>query len=95
MEIERKTVTVEEAATILGVGRNKAYEAARSGEIPTIRIGKRLLVPLTALERLLAVGAQPLGANDGNAGKAAPLAEEEKRRCHRARINPRRHEPCR
>ena len=45
MEIERKTVTVEEAATILGVGRNKAYEAARSGEIPTIRIGKRLLVP--------------------------------------------------
>jgi excisionase family DNA binding protein len=64
MEIERQTVTVEEAATILGVGRNKPYEAARSGEIPTIRIGKRLLVPLVALERLLAVGVQPLGAND-------------------------------
>jgi excisionase family DNA binding protein len=63
MEIERQTVTVEEAATILGVGRNKAYEAARSGEIPTIRIGKRLLVPVASLERLLAVGAQPL-AND-------------------------------
>ncbi len=88
MEIERQTVTVEEAATILGVGRNKAYEAARSGEVPTIRIGKRLLVPLTALERLLAVGAQPLGANDGSAGKAAPLAEEEERRCRRARIKP-------
>jgi excisionase family DNA binding protein len=64
MEIERQTVTVEEAATILGVGRNKAYEAARSGEIPTIRIGKRLLVPVASLERLLAVGAQPLGVND-------------------------------
>jgi excisionase family DNA binding protein len=64
MEIERQTVTVEEAATILGVGRNKAYEAARSGEIPTIRIGKRLLVPRAALKRLLAVGAQPLGVND-------------------------------
>ena len=64
MEIQRRTVTVEEAATILGVGRNKAYEAARSGEIPTIRIGKRLLVPLAALERLLAVGVHPLGAND-------------------------------
>jgi excisionase family DNA binding protein len=63
MEIERQTVTVEEAATILGVGRNKAYEAARSGEIPIIRIGKRLLVPLAALQRLLAV-AQPLGSND-------------------------------
>ena len=49
MEIQRMTVTVEEAATILGVGRNKAYEAARSGEIPTIRIGKRLLVPRAAL----------------------------------------------
>ena len=64
MEIQRQTVTVEEAATILGVGRNKAYEAARSGEIPTIRIGRRLLVPRAALERLLAVGAQPFGAND-------------------------------
>ena len=63
MEIQRMTVTVQEAATILGVGRNKAYEAARSGEIPTVRIGRRLLVPVAALERLLAVGAQPL-AND-------------------------------
>ena len=62
MEIQRMTVTVEEAATILGVGRNKAYEAARSGEIPAIRIGKRLLVPRAALKRLLAIGA--LGAND-------------------------------
>jgi excisionase family DNA binding protein len=53
MEIERRTVTVQEAATILGVGRNKAYEAARSGEIPTLKIGKRLLVPIVALERLL------------------------------------------
>ena len=53
MEIQRMTVTVQEAATILGVGRNKAYEAARSGEIPTVRIGRRLLVPLAALERLL------------------------------------------
>jgi excisionase family DNA binding protein len=48
MQIERRTVTVQEVASILGVGRNKAYEAARSGEIPTIRIGRRLLVPLAA-----------------------------------------------
>jgi excisionase family DNA binding protein len=53
MQIERRTVTVQEAASILGVGRNKAYEAVRSGEIPAIRIGKRLLVPIVALERLL------------------------------------------
>jgi excisionase family DNA binding protein len=67
------TVTVEEAATILGVGRNKAYEAARNGEIPTIRIGKRVLVPRAALKRLLAVGPQPLGAND--------LGQPEKESC--------------
>jgi excisionase family DNA binding protein len=50
---ERKTLTVTEAAKALGICRNKAYEAARSGEIPTIKIGKRLLVPLAALERML------------------------------------------
>ena len=64
MENQRMTVTVEEAATILGVGRNKAYEAARSGEIPTIRIGKRVLVPVASLERPLAIEVLPLGAND-------------------------------
>lgn len=50
---DRATVTVSEAAGRLGIGRNAAYEAARRGEIPTIRIGKRILVPLAALERLL------------------------------------------
>jgi excisionase family DNA binding protein len=62
MQIERQTVTVEEAATILGVGRNKAYEAARSGEIPAVRIGKRLLVPIVALERLLTTPAPAASA---------------------------------
>ena len=52
-KIERKTLTIMEASKALGVSRNKAYEAAHRGEIPTIKIGKRLLVPLAALERLL------------------------------------------
>ena len=42
-----------EAAKILGIGRNVAYNAAKSGEIPVIQIGKRILVSRTALERLL------------------------------------------
>lgn len=46
-------LTVHEAARYLGVGRNSAYDAARRGEIPTVRIGRRLLVPRAALERLL------------------------------------------
>jgi excisionase family DNA binding protein len=47
------TYSIEEAAQILGVGRSAAYEAARRGEIPTIRIGRRLRVPRRALDRLL------------------------------------------
>jgi len=46
-------LTVEEAAHLLRIGRNSAYEAIRRGEIPAIRIGHRLLVPRAALERLL------------------------------------------
>ena len=51
---DKKTLTVEEAARELGVSRNKAYEACRDGEIPVIRIGRRMLVPRAALERMLA-----------------------------------------
>jgi excisionase family DNA binding protein len=53
---ERKTITVTEAAKLLGIGKNQAYEAARRGEIPVIRIGRRILVPVAALERLLRAG---------------------------------------
>jgi excisionase family DNA binding protein len=50
---ERRVVTVNEAATMLRISRGAAYEAAKRREIPTIRIGRRLLVPLAALERML------------------------------------------
>jgi hypothetical protein len=38
------------------VGRNQGYDAAKSGQIPRIKIGKRLLVPKTAFDRLLENG---------------------------------------
>jgi excisionase family DNA binding protein len=47
------TITVPEAAKWLGVGRNTAYEAAARGEIPTIRIGARVLVPVERLRAML------------------------------------------
>jgi excisionase family DNA binding protein len=50
----RQTMTIEEAAKVLGIGRNSAYEAARRGDLPVIRLGRRLLVPRSALEQLLA-----------------------------------------
>jgi excisionase family DNA binding protein len=49
----RETLTVEETATILGIGRSAAFEACRTGAIPSIRIGRRLVVPRLALDRLL------------------------------------------
>ena len=52
-ERQSRVVSVREAAKILGIGRDSAYAAARKGEIPTIRIGRRLLVPIDALERML------------------------------------------
>lgn len=60
MENERETkkavsrvTTVVEAAAILQISRGAAYQAARTKQLPTIRIGRRLLVPLAALERML------------------------------------------
>jgi excisionase family DNA binding protein len=50
---ESKTVSVPEAGRWLGIGRNASYEAARRGDIPTIRIGRLLRVPVVALERKL------------------------------------------
>lgn len=50
---EVQTLTVEEAAKILGVGITNAYAAVKRGEIPAIRIGGRFLVPKPALEKLL------------------------------------------
>ncbi len=50
---ERLTLTVEEAAQLLGISRSFAYEAVAAGELPSIRIGRRVLVPRGALERML------------------------------------------
>jgi excisionase family DNA binding protein len=51
--MERQTLTVTEAGEVLGLSRNAAYDAAKRGDLPVIRFGKRLLVPRAALERLL------------------------------------------
>lgn len=50
---ETPTVSVAEAALILGIGRSVAYDATRTGELPTIRIGRRLLIPTAALRAML------------------------------------------
>ena len=54
MVAARATLTVEETASLLNLGRTAAYEAARRGQIPTRRLGRRLVVPVPALLRWLA-----------------------------------------
>jgi excisionase family DNA binding protein len=53
MKKSQATMTVVEAAELLGISRNSAYDAARIGQLPTIKIGKRILVSRTAIERML------------------------------------------
>ena len=59
---ERRVVSVIEAGRILGLGRQGAYNAVARGEIPVLRFGRRLLVPVPALERLLEKGSETVEA---------------------------------
>jgi excisionase family DNA binding protein len=45
----RITLTIEETASLLGLGRTATYEAARRGQIPSRRLGRRVVVPVPAL----------------------------------------------
>ena len=45
----RATITIEQTAQLLGLGRTAAYDAAKRGELPTRKLGRRLLVPVPAL----------------------------------------------
>jgi len=56
---ERATLTVGEAAKILGIARNSAYQGILMGEIPYIKIGRRILVPKAALMKLLESADEP------------------------------------
>ena len=49
--IDTLTMTVEEAGNLLGIGRSSAYGAIRGGELPSPKIGRRILVPSPALFR--------------------------------------------
>lgn len=49
----RATITVDEYAALVGVSRATAYIAVNAGEVPSIRVGRRLLVTVPALLRAL------------------------------------------
>jgi len=64
---DRATTTVTDAARVLGISRNGAYAAVARGDIPSVRIGKRILVPTARLRELLEGGsaAQSPPAREG------------------------------
>lgn len=49
----RLTISVDEAADALGIGRNAAYAAVKAGAIPSVRFGRSIRVPWAALQRKL------------------------------------------
>ena len=53
MKPDRLVYDVPEAGALLGMSRNAAYAAAKRGDIPTVKIGKLLRVPVRALEEML------------------------------------------
>jgi excisionase family DNA binding protein len=53
MDRNRLTLTVPEAAGALGISRALAYELVARGELPSLRLGRRIVVPRQALERLV------------------------------------------
>ena len=54
METEKLTLNVSEAALKLGISRPSLYQALKRGEIPCIKVGHRVVIPISALQRHLA-----------------------------------------
>ena len=66
---QRRTISVPEAGRWLGLGRKASYDAAKRGDIPVIKIGGLLRVPVIALERMLEE-ARPTTRTEAVAGAA-------------------------
>lgn len=65
MSTQCRTISIEAAGKILGYSRNTAYEAAKSGQLETIRLGRKIRVPRAALEKMLG---EPIGDGPKPAG---------------------------
>ncbi|UAT32522.1 helix-turn-helix domain-containing protein [Bacillus badius] len=49
--MERQTMTAQETADYLGVSKDLVYNMVKTGELPAVRIGRRILFRREALER--------------------------------------------
>jgi excisionase family DNA binding protein len=62
--IEPLTYSVETVAGLLGISRGLCYELVRRGEIPVLRLGRRLVISRVAFERWLETGSLCDGSID-------------------------------
>jgi excisionase family DNA binding protein len=46
-------MTVDETATVLGISRSTAYDQVRTGAIPSIRLGRRIVIPTANIRKML------------------------------------------
>lgn len=62
-EVERvltkATVNVEELARLMGIGKRQAYEAVERGDIPSIRLGRRIVISTRVIKGILESGTVP------------------------------------
>lgn len=56
-DVERKTYSVDEAAAILGISRSLAYECIKTGEIPSIKFRRRIVIPAYVIDQLVSESA--------------------------------------
>jgi len=70
-QMERQTYSVEQFGRIIGVSRNSAYQAVERGDVRSVRIGKRILIPRKEIERLLEPMEAPEARNSQVGGAAA------------------------
>jgi excisionase family DNA binding protein len=84
---ERLTYTVGEAAKAIGVGRGSAYELVRRGDLRTVHVGRRVLVPRDAVREFLGLGQE----QEATSARATPESKPDEatylvtiRRIHKA-----------
>jgi excisionase family DNA binding protein len=52
-------LSVPQAARLLGVGTTLCWELVHGGQLPSVRLGRRVLVPRVAVEQLAQTGEAP------------------------------------
>ncbi len=74
---ERLTYSIEEAGQALGIGKDSVYELTRRGELRSVRVGRRILIPRAAVEEYLGITRGESPAPAGGAGRDHPGLVEE------------------